>query len=65
MGQHMDSRVIIHGGKSKGINFEMSNVCALEPGTEHDHEPMMSVTGSTGPPQPHTESPRLQSPRVN
>ncbi|KIK29065.1 hypothetical protein PISMIDRAFT_672461 [Pisolithus microcarpus 441] len=49
MGQCMDSRVIIHGGKPEGINLEMSNVCAREPGTEHDHEPTMPVTGSTNP----------------
>ncbi|KAI6009926.1 hypothetical protein BKA83DRAFT_677637 [Pisolithus microcarpus] len=65
MDQHMDSGVIIHGGKPEGINLEMSNACVREPSTEHDHEPTMPVTGSTGPPRLRTESPGLQNPLVN
>ncbi|KIK16230.1 hypothetical protein PISMIDRAFT_686532 [Pisolithus microcarpus 441] len=32
---------------------------------EHDREPTVPATGSTGPPQPRTESPGLQNPLVN
>ncbi|KAI5985491.1 hypothetical protein EDD15DRAFT_2302114 [Pisolithus albus] len=47
MGQHVSSRVVIHGGAPGGISLEMSNVCTLGPGAVPDMHSLFIIVGTS------------------